>query len=38
LRQAVAPTFTLSLSGVRSADVYQVDDRVLKVLKDLLVR
>ncbi|MDQ3472254.1 MAG: glycosyltransferase family 39 protein [Acidobacteriota bacterium] len=38
LRQAVAPTFTLSLGGIRSADVYQVDDKVLKTLKDSLVR
>lgn len=38
LRQAVPPTFTLSLGGVRSADVYQVEDKVLKILKDALLK
>ena len=38
LRQAVTPTSTVSLDGVRSADVYQVEDKVLKALKHSLVR
>jgi len=38
LRQAVTPTSTVLLGGVRSADVYQVEDKVLKVLKQSLMR
>ena len=32
LHRAVPPSFTVSLAGVRSADVYQVDAKILEVL------
>lgn len=38
LHRSVPPTFSLSLGGVPSADVYQVDGKALEVLKDSLVR
>ena len=34
LHRSAPAAFTASLKGVRSADVYQVDDKVLQVLKD----
>ncbi len=33
LRRSVTPTSSLSLGGVRSADVYEIDGKVLEVLK-----